>query len=68
MEIQQINFQFFCSDYKEYHTDTTVRFVVSMTEEKFHKAMGDGVHKTFKLQSSISTSCMVIIPFVHCLH
>lgn len=48
------------NDYKEYHTDTTVRFVVTMSDDKFQKALGDGVHKTFKLQSSMSTSCMVL--------
>lgn len=48
------------TDYKEYHTDTTVRFVVSMSEDKFQKAIADGIHKTFKLQGSMSTSCMVL--------
>lgn len=61
----KLNYRIFGSDYKEYHTDTTVRFVVSMSEEKFQKAMADGVHKTFKLQASISTSCMVTLPFIH---
>ncbi|XP_045117952.1 DNA topoisomerase 2-alpha-like isoform X2 [Portunus trituberculatus] len=48
------------TDYKEYHTDTTVRFVVNMTEDKFQKALADGMHKVFKLQGSLTTSTMVL--------
>ncbi|XP_042234851.1 DNA topoisomerase 2-like isoform X2 [Homarus americanus] len=48
------------SDYKEYHTDTTVRFLVTMPEEKCRKALEDGIHKTFKLQSTLSISSMVL--------
>jgi DNA topoisomerase-2 len=46
-------------DYKEYHTDTTVRFVVNLGQEKLRTAEGTGVHKKFKLESSITTSNMV---------
>lgn len=52
----------FGSDYKEYHTDTTVRFVVTMTEDKLQKALADGIHKVLKLQGSMTTSSMVIVP------
>ncbi|XP_049270629.1 DNA topoisomerase 2-alpha [Rhipicephalus sanguineus] len=48
------------TDYKEYHTDTTVRFVVTMAEDKLAKARGEGLHKAFKLQTSITTSSMVL--------
>ncbi|XP_037557472.1 DNA topoisomerase 2-alpha [Dermacentor silvarum] len=48
------------TDYKEYHTDTTVRFVVTMTEEKLSKARDEGLHKVFKLQTSLTTSSMVL--------
>ncbi|XP_064478636.1 DNA topoisomerase 2-alpha-like [Ornithodoros turicata] len=48
------------TDYKEYHTDTTVRFVVTMTEEKLSRARDEGLHKVFKLQTTLSTSCMVL--------
>lgn len=54
----------FDSDYKEYHTDTTVRFVVSMAEDKYQKALADGMHKVFKLQGSMTTSTMVIVPLL----
>ena len=32
-------------DYKEYHTDTTVRFIVKMTAENLRKAEDEGLHK-----------------------
>ncbi|KAL1432034.1 hypothetical protein MTO96_013397 [Rhipicephalus appendiculatus] len=48
------------SDYKEYHTDTTVRFVVTMAEDKLAKAREEGLHKAFKLQTSLTTSSMVL--------
>ncbi|XP_046659381.1 DNA topoisomerase 2-like isoform X2 [Homalodisca vitripennis] len=46
------------SDYKEYHTDTTVRFVVTLSADKLLKLEEEGLHKAFKLQSSMSISCM----------
>ncbi|XP_077544092.1 DNA topoisomerase 2-alpha-like [Haemaphysalis longicornis] len=48
------------ADYKEYHTDTTVRFVVTMSEGNLSKALSDGLHKVFKLQTSLTTSSMVL--------
>ncbi len=52
----------FFSDYKEYNTDTTVKFLVMMQKEKLKKADLDGFHKVFKLQSPVSCSSMVGIP------
>lgn len=51
----------FCnnSDYKEYNTDTTIKFVVTMNPEKLQKAENEGVHKFFKLHSSIGLTSMV---------
>ena len=46
------------SDYKEYHTDVTVKFILSMTEDKLAEAEQAGLHKKFKLESTISTSNM----------
>lgn len=48
------------NDYKEYHTDTTVRFVVSFLPGVFDKLQEEegGFHRTFKLSSSMSTNCM----------
>lgn len=49
------------SDYKEYHTDTTVKFVVKMTEEKLAQAEAAGLHKVFKLQTTLTCNSMVTI-------
>lgn len=48
------------TDYKEYHTDTTVRFVVKMTPEKLSEAEAAGLHKVFKLQSPLTCNSMVM--------
>lgn len=48
------------SDYKEYNTDTTIKFVVSMNPQKLQQAENEGVHKFFKLHSSIGLTSMVI--------
>lgn len=50
------------NDYKEYHTDTTVKFVVRMSEEKLAQAEAVGLHKVFKLQSSLTCNSMVQLP------
>lgn len=50
----------FISDYKEYHTDTTVRFVVTMAPEKLRQARDQGIHKVFKLQTTIGMTSMVL--------
>jgi len=51
----------FCtkSDYKEYNTDTTIKFVVTMNPEKLQKAENEGIHKFFKLHASIGLTSMV---------
>ncbi|XP_023226762.1 DNA topoisomerase 2-alpha-like isoform X2 [Centruroides sculpturatus] len=55
------------TDYKEYHTDSTVRFVVTMNEEKLSKSEEQGLHKVFKLQTTLSTSSMVLFDHKGCL-
>ena len=45
-----------CRDYKEYHTDVSVKFVVKMTPEKLAQAEQTGLHKVFKLQCIISSN------------
>ena len=48
-------------DFKEYHTDKTVKFVVQMQQEKLRKAeLEKGLHQFFKLQTTLSTSSMVL--------
>jgi len=48
-----------CRDYKEYNTDTTVRFVVTMNPDKLRTAEAEGLHRFFKLQTTVSLSSMV---------
>ncbi|XP_053309039.1 DNA topoisomerase 2-alpha [Spea bombifrons] len=55
------------TDYKEYHTDTTVRFVIKMTEEKLAEAEAAGLHKVFKLQTPLTCNSMVLFDHVGCL-
>lgn len=56
------------NDYKEYHTDCTVRFVVKMSDKQFRHAMDNGgLHKFFKLQKTISLSNMVLFDSHGCI-
>lgn len=60
--VQQIN------DYKEYHTECTVRFVVKMSSKQFQYANDQGgLHKFFKLQRTISLNNMVLFDSKGCL-
>uniref|UniRef100_A0A8D3DVJ3 DNA topoisomerase 2 n=1 Tax=Scophthalmus maximus TaxID=52904 RepID=A0A8D3DVJ3_SCOMX len=52
------------TDYKEYHTDATVRFVVKMTEDKLREVEAAGLHKVFKLQSPLTCNSMVLFDHV----
>ncbi|XP_065605161.1 DNA topoisomerase 2-alpha [Cyrtonyx montezumae] len=52
------------TDYKEYHTDTTVKFVVKMSEEKLAEAEAVGLHKVFKLQTNLTCNSMVLFDHV----
>jgi len=47
-------------DFKEYHTDSDVKFTVTMSEEMMSKTLHDGVEKMFKLIGSVATSNMVL--------
>lgn len=47
------------ADYREYHTDTTVKFIIKMSEQKLVEAEAAGLHKVFKLQTSLSCNNMV---------
>ncbi|KAI3643553.1 hypothetical protein MP228_013108 [Amoeboaphelidium protococcarum] len=49
----------FIKDYKEYHSDSTVHFVIHLTEANMAAAEKEGLEKKFKMVSSISTSNMV---------
>ncbi|KAM9831950.1 DNA topoisomerase 2-alpha [Neosynchiropus ocellatus] len=52
------------TDYKEYHTDTTVRFVIKMTEDRLKEAESTGLHKVFKLQTPLTCNSMVLFDHV----
>ena len=54
-------------DYKEYHTDTTVKFVVTLSADKMMEAEAVGFHKKFKLESSLNTSNLVLFDRDGCL-
>lgn len=57
------------TDYKEYHTHTTVRFVVSFAPGEFQRLENEegGFHRVFKLSASISTSSMHAFDKDNCL-
>ncbi|XP_077315975.1 DNA topoisomerase 2-alpha isoform X2 [Lithobates pipiens] len=55
------------TDYKEYHTDTTVKFIIKMTEEKLAEAEAVGLHKVFKLQTPLTCNSMVLFDHTGCL-
>ncbi|XP_060604745.1 DNA topoisomerase 2-alpha-like isoform X3 [Ruditapes philippinarum] len=55
------------TDYKEYHTDTTVKFVVKMTSQNLAKAEEQGLHKVFKLQNTITSNSMVLFDRNGCI-
>ena len=55
-------------DFKDYNTDQTIRMVVQMEEEKLRKAEeGKGLHVFFKLQTTMSTTSMVLFDHMGCL-
>ncbi|KAJ3153619.1 DNA topoisomerase 2 [Geranomyces variabilis] len=47
-------------DYKEYHTDVAVHFVVELSSDQMAKAKEDGLHKKFKITTLKSVSNMVL--------
>ncbi|KAK3758650.1 hypothetical protein RRG08_013319 [Elysia crispata] len=55
------------TDYKEYNTDATVRFVVKMAAEKLAHYEQEGLHKLFKLSTTISTNTMVLFNHEGCI-
>jgi DNA gyrase/topoisomerase IV, subunit A len=46
-------------DYREYHTTTTVHFVVTMSEKDVARAEAEGLEKFFKLTTSINCTNMI---------
>ncbi|KAJ3273863.1 DNA topoisomerase 2 [Terramyces sp. JEL0728] len=46
-------------DYKEYHTDSKVHFVINLSEENMAIAEAEGLESKFKISTTISTSNLV---------
>ncbi|OAV87385.1 hypothetical protein PTTG_29452 [Puccinia triticina 1-1 BBBD Race 1] len=46
-------------DYREYHTETTVHFIISLTEKGKEAIKKEGAEKVFKLSGSLSINNMV---------
>ncbi|KAH8319193.1 hypothetical protein KR067_013387 [Drosophila pandora] len=57
------------SEYREYHTDTTVRFVVSFAPGEFNRIRSEdgGFYRVFKLTASLSTNQMHAFDQNNCL-
>jgi len=47
-------------EYKEYNTDTTVKFIVKMAASKMKDAEAKGLHKFFSLQTSMSFGNLLV--------
>nr|XP_022901455.1 DNA topoisomerase 2 [Onthophagus taurus] len=54
-------------DYKEYNTDTTIKFVVTCLPGGLQQMEKDGLHKIFKLQSIVGTTSMCAFDEAGCL-
>nr|XP_033326918.1 DNA topoisomerase 2 isoform X1 [Megalopta genalis] len=55
------------SDYKEYNTDTSVHFVVILNRDKLVELEKDGLHKAFKLQTTMAITSMCAFDHNQCL-
>lgn len=55
------------SDYKDYCTDTTVRFVVTLQKGQMEIMEKEGLHKSFKIQSLLNTASMCAFDEFGCL-
>merc|ERR1719228_2283743 len=56
------------TDYKDYNTDKTVKFIVQMNDAKLREAeRSSGLHTFFKLQTTMSTTSMVLFDHLGCL-
>lgn len=56
------------TDYKEYNTDTAVHFIVILNRDKLLELEKDGLHKTFKLQTTMTITSMCAFDENHCLN
>ncbi|XP_011691623.1 PREDICTED: DNA topoisomerase 2 isoform X2 [Wasmannia auropunctata] len=56
------------TDYKEYNTDTAVHFIVMMNRDKLLELERDGLHKAFKLQTTMTITSMCAFDENQCLN
>ncbi|KAL0111447.1 hypothetical protein PUN28_012974 [Cardiocondyla obscurior] len=56
------------TDYKEYNTDVAVHFIVIMNRDKLLELEKDGLHKAFKLQTTMTVTSMCAFDENHCLN
>ncbi|CAD1477982.1 unnamed protein product [Heterotrigona itama] len=55
------------TDYKEYNTDTAVHFIIMLNRDKLVELERDGLHKAFKLQSTMTITSMCAFDENQCL-
>ena len=55
------------TDYKEYNTDTTVHFIVILNRDKLVELEKEGLHKAFKLQTTMAVTSMCAFDETQCL-
>lgn len=46
-------------DYREYHTETTVHFIIQLTDKGKQAIKRESIEKVFKLSTNLSTTNMV---------
>lgn len=56
------------TDYKEYNTDTAVHFIIIMNRDKLLELEKDGLHKAFKLQTTMTVTSMCAFDENQCLN
>ncbi|XP_011297217.1 DNA topoisomerase 2 isoform X2 [Fopius arisanus] len=55
------------TDFKEYHTDTDVKFIVTLSRDKLQELEREGLHKAFKIQTTTSITSMCAFDEAQCL-
>ncbi|XP_063973742.1 DNA topoisomerase 2 isoform X2 [Diachasmimorpha longicaudata] len=55
------------TDFKEYHTDVDVKFIVTLNRDKLQELEKEGLHKAFKLQTTTSITSMCAFDDAQCL-
>ncbi|XP_011340698.1 DNA topoisomerase 2 isoform X1 [Ooceraea biroi] len=56
------------TDYKEYNSDTAVHFIVMLNRDKLYELEKEGLHKVFKLQTTMTITSMCAFDENQCLN